>query len=156
MRLRSVLGMIPAILIAAGLLMGSGVGTSAATASKNGLAEGSNMSIYYLEIVTNDVEALCATYERVHDLSFGPEDPNLGQARVAARPDGSFVGIRKPLAEHERPIVRTYVATADIQKAVKEAEEAGALLAYPPTQHGKHGTFAIFIHGDVEHGLWQR
>ena len=114
------------------------------------------MTIHYLEIVSNNVDTLCATYERVHALSFGPEDPDAGQARVAVRPDGSLVGIRRPLAEHEQPTMRTYLEVVDIQKAVEEAEGAGAIIAYPPTLHGELGTFAIFIQGDVEHGLWQR
>jgi predicted enzyme related to lactoylglutathione lyase len=66
------------------------------------------------------------------------------------------VGIRKPLAAHEQPIVRTYLAVEDIQRAVKKAEDSGAIVAYPPTQQGQRGTFAIVIHGDVQHGLWQR
>ena len=114
------------------------------------------MAIHYLEIVTNDAEAACAAYERIHGLSFGPADPDLGQARAATQPDGSLVGIRKPLAEHEQPTMRTYLEVADIQKAVEGAEAAGAIIAYPPTQQGKQGTFAIFIHGEVQHGLWQR
>ena len=118
--------------------------------------EGSNMTIHYLEIVTNNVEDLCAAYEHVHALSFGPEDADLGQARVAVRSDGSLVGIRRPLAEHEHPIMRTYLEVVDIRKAVAEAEKAGAVIAYPPTRQGERGTFAIFIQGDVEHGLWQR
>ena len=112
--------------------------------------------IHYLEIVSNDVDTLCATYERVHALSFGPENPDFGHARVAVRPDGSPVGIRRPLAEHEQPTMRTYLEVVDIHKAVEEAESAGAIIAYPPTRHGELGTFAIFIQGDVEHGLWQR
>jgi hypothetical protein len=51
--------------------------------------------------------------------------------------------------------MRTYVAVEDIQHAVKEAEEHGATIAYPPTRQGQRGTFAIVIQGDVEHGLWQ-
>ena len=168
MRFERVRSMIPAVLITAGLLMAvqgcqaptgdmrSGAGTRALTTSMKASEESSNMNIHYLEIVTNDVDALCAAYERVHSLSFGPEDPDLGQARVAVRPDGSLVGIRKPLAAHEQPTMRTYLTVVDIQKAVKEAEEAGAIIAYPPTRQGERGTFAIFIHGDVEHGLWQR
>jgi hypothetical protein len=52
----------------------------------------------------------------VHSLSFGPPDPDLGQARVATRADGTLVGIRKPLAAHEQPIMRTYLAVEDIQQ----------------------------------------
>src|SRR3954452_13296223 len=110
------------------------------------------MSVHYLEIVSNDVDALAGMYQRTHGFSFGPPDPDLGQARVATRPDGSLVGIRKPLAAHEQPIMRTYLAVEDVQKAVKKAEEHGAIIAYPPTRQGKRGTFAIVIQGDAQHG----
>jgi predicted enzyme related to lactoylglutathione lyase len=114
------------------------------------------MAVHYLEIVSNDVDALTGLYQRMHGLSFGPPDPDLGQARVATQADGPLVGIRKPLAAHEQPIMRTYFAVEDIQQAAKKAEESGATIAYPPTRQGNQGTFAIVIQGDVEHGLWQR
>jgi predicted enzyme related to lactoylglutathione lyase len=114
------------------------------------------MAVHYFEIVSNDEDALTGLYQRMHGLSFGPPDPDLGQARVATQADGALVGIRKPLAAHEQPIIRTYFAVEDIQQAVKQAEESGATIAYPPTRQGNKGTFAIVIHGDVEHGLWQR
>jgi predicted enzyme related to lactoylglutathione lyase len=110
----------------------------------------------YVEIVSDEVDALTALYERVYGLSFGQPDADLGNARVASRPDGSLVGIRKPLASHEQPIMRVYVAVDDIQKAVKTAEDNGAVVAYPPTRQGARGTFAILISGGVQHGLWQR
>ena len=91
------------------------------------------MDVHYLEIVSNDVDALTGLYQRMHGLSFGPPDPDLGQARVATQADGTLVGIRKPLAAHEQPIMRTYFAVEDIQQAVKTAEESGAMIAYPPT-----------------------
>jgi predicted enzyme related to lactoylglutathione lyase len=116
----------------------------------------SKMAVHYLEIVTNDVEPLVGLYQRVHGLSFGAPDPDLGQARVATTADGSLVGIRSPLATHEQPIIRTYVAVEDIERAAKAAEESGALIAYPPTRQGQRGVFAIVIQGDVQHGLWQR
>ena len=114
------------------------------------------MGVHYLEIVSNDMDALCALYERVHGLSFSQPEPDMGQARVATRADGTLVGIRKPLAAHETPIMRTYLAVEDIQRAAQEAEAAGALIAYPPTRQGKWGSFAIVIQGGVQHGLWQR
>ena len=114
------------------------------------------MAVHYLEIVSNDVDTLIGLYERIHGLSFGPPDPDLGQARVAPAADGTLVGIRKPLAAHEQPIMRTYLTVEDIQRAVKEAEEHGAIVAYPPTPQGHRGTFAILIQGDAQHGLWQR
>jgi predicted enzyme related to lactoylglutathione lyase len=118
--------------------------------------ENSTMVVHYLEIVSNDVDSLTGLYERIHGLSFGPPDPDLGQARVATGADGTLVGIRKPLAAHEQPIMRTYLAVEDIQRAVKKAEEHGAIVAYPPTRQGQRGTFAIVIQGDAQHGLWQR
>jgi len=115
-----------------------------------------NMRIHYLEIVCHDVAAQCAALERVHGCSFGPAVADLGQARVGGAPDGSLIGVRAPLAEHEQPISRTYLEVEDIAKAVKEAEAAGAAIAYPPTRQGDSGTWAIYFLGDVQIGLWQR
>jgi hypothetical protein len=84
------------------------------------------MAVHYLEIVSSDADALTELYQRMHGLSFGPPEPDLGQARVATQADGALVGIRKPLAAHEQSIMRTYVAVQDIQQALKEAEESGA------------------------------
>ena len=112
-------------------------------------------SVHYLEIVSNEVDEVIAFYQRVHGLSFGPPDPDLGQARVATRADGSLLGVRAPLAAHEQPIMRTYLQVEDIELAVKRAEESGATTAYPPTRQGQRGTFAIVFQGDVQHGLWQ-
>ena len=114
------------------------------------------MVVHYLEIVSTDVDTLTALYERLHGLSFGPPDPDVGQLRVATHADGTRVGIRQPLAAHEHPIMRSYLAVEDIQQAVREAEDQGATIAYPPTRQGQRGTFAIVIQGGVEHGLWQR
>jgi predicted enzyme related to lactoylglutathione lyase len=112
--------------------------------------------IHYLEIVCRDVSAQCAAWERIHGLTFGPAVADLGQARVAQAPDGSLIGVRAPLAEHEQAIMRTYVEVEDIARAVQEAEAAGAVIAYPPTRQGETGTWAIFLLGDVQFGLWQR
>lgn len=116
----------------------------------------SNMGVHYLEIVCRDVPAQCAALKRVHGLSFGPFVADLGQARVAEAPGGTRIGVRAPLAEHEQPIIRTYLAVDDIARAAKEAEAAGAVIAYPPTRQGDTGTWAIYILGDVQMGLWQR
>src|SRR5688500_13882639 len=103
------------------------------------------MAVHYFEIVSNDVDTLTGLYQGVYGLSVGAPDPDLGQARVATRPDGTLVGIRKPLAAHEQPIMRSYRAVEDIQQAVKKAEDSGATVAYPPTRQGQRGTFAIEI-----------
>lgn len=114
------------------------------------------MRIHYLEIVCRDVAAQCAALERVHGLSFGPAVADLGQARVAEAPNGSRIGVRAPLAEHEQPITRTYLEVEDMAKAVRELETAGAVFAYGPTRQGDTGAWAIYFLGDVQMGLWQR
>jgi predicted enzyme related to lactoylglutathione lyase len=116
----------------------------------------SSNRIHYLEIVCRDVAAQCAALERVHGLTFGTAVADLGQARVAEAPDGSLIGVRAPLAEHEQPVIRTYLEVPDIARAVKDAEAAGGVIAYPPTKQGDTGTWAIYVLGDVQLGLWQR
>lgn len=56
------------------------------------------MQIYYLEIVTREVDAVCAVYAAANGLQFGDADPALGNARTAALPGGGLVGVRSPLA----------------------------------------------------------
>lgn len=113
------------------------------------------MSMYF-EIVTVEVEAAVGLYEAALGVRFGAPDADLGQARVASRPDGSLIGIRAPLAAHEGPVTRTYLAVADVHAATKAAQASGGMLAYGPTTQGARGTFAILIQGGVQHGLWQR
>jgi predicted enzyme related to lactoylglutathione lyase len=110
----------------------------------------------YLELVTPDVDGVVGFYERTLGLSFGEPDGDLGQARVATQADGSLLGVRAPLAEHEEPIARVYVAVENIAAAVRDAEAAGAMVAYGPTPQGQWGTFAILFLGGVQHGLWER
>ena len=116
----------------------------------------SSPGVHYVEIVCRDVAAQCAALAQIHGLSFGPTVADLGQARVAHAPDGSLIGVRAPLAEHEQPIVRTYLEVDDIARAVEQAEAAGGVIAYPPTRQGDTGTWAIYFVGDIQLGLWQR
>lgn len=130
--------------------------TGCRTADKTDQIGDSHLRIHYLEIVCRDVAAQCVALERVHGLTFGPPVADLGGARVAYATDGSLIGVRAPLAEHEQPIIRTYLEVEDIAKAVKDAEAAGGVVAYPPTKQGETGTWAIYVLGDVQFGLWQR
>jgi uncharacterized protein len=83
------------------------------------------MQIHYLEIVTREVEAICAAYEAANGVKFG-------------RPDSGVVGVRAPLRETETPVVRPYWLVDNIEAAVE-----------------RHGTFAIYLQGGIDHGLWQ-
>lgn len=113
------------------------------------------MKTQYLEIVTTDVDAVCAAYSQVHNVAFGDSDPHLGGARTATLPDGGMVGIRAPMHEAENTVVRPYILVDNIEAAVKAAEAAGAQIALPPMALGDHGTCAIYIQGEMELGLWQ-
>ena len=41
------------------------------------------MRIHYLEIVTKEVDAICAMYAAAHGVQFGKPDVGLGNARTA-------------------------------------------------------------------------
>lgn len=113
------------------------------------------MKIYYLEIVTNDVDAVCAAYAFAHNVQFGEPDAGLGNARTAALASGGFVGVRAPLRATEAPVVRPYWLVDDIQVAVAAIVQAGGVVAVPPMEIPGHGTFAIYLQGGNDHGLWQ-
>lgn len=113
------------------------------------------MRIQYLEIVTPDVEATCTGLEQMHGIRFGEAEAGLGNARTAELSDGGRIGVRAPMADHESPITRPYVLVDDIEAAVKAAEAAGAKIALPATEIPGHGMFAVYILGDIQHGLWQ-
>lgn len=114
------------------------------------------MQIYYLEIVTRAVDAVCATYEAANGVHFGSPDAGLGNARTAEMPGGGLVGVRAPLRETEGAVVRPYWLVDDIEAAVASAVDAGAEIAVPPMGIPGHGTFAIYLQGGIDHGLWQR
>ncbi|MDX1500193.1 MAG: hypothetical protein R3176_09865 [Woeseiaceae bacterium] len=113
------------------------------------------MQIQYLEIVTPDVDAVCAAYGKAHGITFGEPDASLGNARTAETAGGGKIGVRAPMHEDEEPVVRPYWLTDDIEAAVSAATDAGGVIAHPPMEIPGHGTFAIYILGGVHHGLWQ-
>jgi predicted enzyme related to lactoylglutathione lyase len=51
--------------------------------------------------------------------------------------------------------VRPYWLVDDIEAALAAAVSAGAQVALPPMEIPGRGTFAIYIHGRIQHGLWQ-
>jgi predicted enzyme related to lactoylglutathione lyase len=111
--------------------------------------------VHGLEIVTPSVNETCNALEKAHGASFGEAIAELGKARTARMRDGGRIGVRAPMRETEEPVVRPYVLVKDIDAAVKAAEAAGSRVAMPPTNIPGHGTCAIYIHGGIDHGLWQ-
>lgn len=113
------------------------------------------MQVQYLEIVTPDVDATCNALEKLHGVRFGKPEAGLGNARTAALKGGGQIGVRAPMRESEDPIVRPYVLVDDLEAAVEEAKANGGEIALPPTEIPGHGTFAIYLQGGINYGLWQ-
>lgn len=113
------------------------------------------MKIQYLEIVTKEVDTLCAAYAAAHKVQFGEPDAGLGYARTAALAGGGLVGVRAPMRETEAPVVRPYWLVDDIDAAVAAAVRAGGEVALPPMEIPGHGKCAIYLQGGNDHGLWQ-
>jgi uncharacterized protein len=113
------------------------------------------VKLHYLEIVASDVDAVCAAYEAAHGIKFGLPDPLLGGARTALLPDGGSIGVRSPLRETEEPVVRPYWLVDEIEAELDAAVKLGAIVAHPPLTIPGKGTFAIYVQGGVDHGLWQ-
>lgn len=114
------------------------------------------MQVYYLEIVTKQVDEVCAAYSAATGAHFGAPDAGLGGAHTAELGDGGTVGVRAPLRETEQPVVRPYWLVDDIEAALSAAVEASGELAHEPMEIPGRGTFAIYVQGGVDHGLWQR
>jgi uncharacterized protein len=114
------------------------------------------VQVYYLEIVTKDVEQVCGAYSAAGGVTFGKPDAGLGGARTAPMPGGGMLGVRAPLRETEAPIVRPYWLVKDIKVAVAAAQKAGGQVAVEPTEIPGRGKFAIFVQGGVDHGLWEK
>lgn len=113
------------------------------------------MQIQYLEIVTKDVDSVCAAYAAANGVEFGEPDAGLGNARTAALAGGGLLGVRAPLRETEEPVVRPYWLVKDIEAAVAAVVKAGGQIAVPTIKIPGHGTFAIYLQGGNDHGLWQ-
>jgi predicted enzyme related to lactoylglutathione lyase len=113
------------------------------------------MQIQYLEIVTPDMDAVCATYEKLHGVSFSAPVAELGNARTASLAGGGILGVRVPMHETETPVVRPYMPVDDVETAAAAAIEAGSEIAHSPMEIPGHGKFAIYIEGGIQLGLFE-
>ena len=113
------------------------------------------MEIHFLEIVTEDVDAICASYAQIHGVTFSDPEADLGNARTAPLPGGGLLSVRAPMHEMEEPVVRPYLLVDDIEAAAQAAVDAGGEIAHPPMEIPGRGFFAIYIQGGIHHGLWQ-
>ena len=114
------------------------------------------MQIHYLEFVTKEVDAVCRSYAAAFGVKFSEPIAGFGNARTTVLPGGGMLGVRAPLRETEEPVVRPYWLVDDIEGALAAAVKAGGELAHPPLEIPGVGTFAIYIQGGIDHGLWKR
>lgn len=119
-------------------------------------AEEAAVRVHYLEIVTPAVTETCEALSDQLGVVFGEPIAEFGHARTADLADGGRLGVRAPMRASEQPVVRPYYLVDDIETAVKAAEAAGARVAMPPTEIPGQGTFAIYLLGEIQHGLWQQ
>ena len=119
------------------------------------VAKEARVQVHYLEIVTPDVDSTCAALAAIHGVKFSAPVPEFGAARTAPTADGGRIGVRGPMRDTETPVVRPYLRVKDIKKAAAAAEAAGATIAIPPMEIAGQGMFSIYVHGGIEHGLWQ-
>lgn len=114
------------------------------------------MTVHYLEVVTPNVDAVCAAYADAHHVTFGAAVPELGGARLAELAGGGLLGVRAPLRDDESPVVRPYTLVDDLAVAVAAAESAGAHVALAGMPLGDYGSCAIVILGGNELGFWAK
>lgn len=114
-----------------------------------------DMQLHFLEIVTKDVDAVCALYSQTHGVAFGEALKEFGGARTVQLAHDCTLSVRAPMHDGERPVVRPYMRVDDIEAAVAEAKKAGAEVMVPPMKVPEHGMCAIVYQGEIEIGLWQ-
>ena len=113
-------------------------------------------SVHYIEYVVKDPDKLRVATEKQYGWRF-EKIAELGDAWVAEMPGGGRMGIRAPMNDDEKKglVVRTYMRVDDLERAVEIAREAGAFIALPSMDLGKHGRIAIYVIEGVQQGLWQ-
>ena len=88
------------------------------------------MQVHYLEIVTPEVDAVCAAYAAANGVEFGEPDAGLGNARTTTMPGGGMLGVRAPMHDAEEPVVRMtleviLLPVADVDRAKEFYEQMG-------------------------------
>lgn len=74
--------------------------------------------------------------------------------RCATLAGGGLVGIRAPLRVNEGHVVRPYWLVEGIDATLSAAARAGGVVAMEPMAIPGYGSFAIYLLGGNDHGLW--
>lgn len=113
------------------------------------------VQVHYLEVVTLNIDNVCASYSQTLGVTFSDAVAELGGARITSLSNGGLIGIRAPMHDVEEETTRPYYLVADIEKAVKDAQGAGAIVAVPPMEIPGRGKCAIIMFSGVQSGYWQ-
>ena len=113
------------------------------------------VQVYYLEVVSADVEKICASYAQSLEVAFSEPIAELGGARTADLPSGGMLGVRAPMHDAEEPTTRPYYLVGNIEEAVAAAKDSGAEIAVPPMEIPGRGKCAVLFYGPIQSGLWQ-
>lgn len=111
--------------------------------------------VYYLEVVTADVEQVCASYAASLGVTFSDAVMELGGAFTATLSDGGTLGVRAPMHDAEEPATRPYYLVDNIEQAVQQAADSGAQVAVPPMDIPGRGKCAAPMYGAIQSGFWQ-
>lgn len=128
---------------------------SSASETAEDSKEATMMRVHYLEIVTPDVDSTCDTLEKMHGVKFSDAVAELGNARTATLEGGGRIGVRAPMHEMERSVVRPYLRVDDLAEAMETAKAAGAQIAIESMEIPGGGKIGIYFLGGIEHGLWE-
>ena len=113
------------------------------------------MTVQFLQYVTPNVDTQVKAIEEATGLTFTGPVPEFGNAMVTDMPDGGKISVRAPMHATETPVIRPYLLTDDIARAVKDVTDAGAEMMHPPLEIPGQGTFAIYRLDGLEQGLWE-
>ena len=113
------------------------------------------MDIYYLEIVSNDVDREMKMLTAAQGVTFGEPVAELGGARIADAPGGGMIAVRAPMHGGEKPVARPYFLTESLDARVEALRELGAEIAVASMPIPGQGTIAIYMVDGIEYGLWQ-
>lgn len=152
-RLRlSALCIVPLLLVGAAASVSP---TNAESTPREARKAENTLKVHYLEIVTPSVEETCKALSEAHGVAFSEPIAELGNARTAELSGGGRIGVRAPMHDAERPVVRPYVLVDDIEAALKAAQDAGATIAVPPMKIPGQGTCSVYVLAGIDHGLWE-
>jgi predicted enzyme related to lactoylglutathione lyase len=102
-------------------------------------------NLCHWELMVSDVEKAKAFYRRVFDWRFDDASPEYTMIDTGKPPGGGLMA-KPPSAP--AAALNTYFLVDDIDRTLRNAVEAGAIVAVPKTEIPNVGWFAMFLDPD--------